>query len=140
MIGPFRGAYRFLSNFWPCTIVWQGREWPSVEHAYQAAKTMNPVIQECLRHVATANEVKQIGQTFTLRPDWNVVKRTVMLDLLRLKFAQEPLRSQLLATGSEELVEVNTWGDTYWGKVDQAGMLVGENWLGMLLMLVRSEL
>ena len=31
------------------------------------------------------------------------------------KFKREPLRSQLINTGDEELVEGNHWCDNYWG-------------------------
>jgi predicted NAD-dependent protein-ADP-ribosyltransferase YbiA (DUF1768 family) len=36
----FDGKYEFLSNFAPVTIHFDGHEYPSVEHAYQAAKTV----------------------------------------------------------------------------------------------------
>lgn len=42
MINSFMGKYRFLSNFWPCKVIFNGLEYPSTEHAYQAAKTLNP--------------------------------------------------------------------------------------------------
>lgn len=45
-------------------------------------------------------------------------------------------RDQLLATGGVELIEGNDWGDAFWGVCGG----YGQNWLGVLLMLVRSEL
>ena len=59
-----------------------------------------------------------------------------MRDLLRQKFAREPLRSQLLATGEAKLIEGNHWGDTFWGVCRGQG----ENHLGMLLMKAREEI
>jgi predicted NAD-dependent protein-ADP-ribosyltransferase YbiA (DUF1768 family) len=60
-----------------------------------------------------------------------------MYGLVYLKFANHPeLLKQLLATGDEELVEGNGWGDRFWGKVDD----IGENNLGKILMGVRREL
>lgn len=41
-IAQFQGEYRFLSNFAPCTVTYDGVEYPSVEHAYQAAKCVHP--------------------------------------------------------------------------------------------------
>jgi predicted NAD-dependent protein-ADP-ribosyltransferase YbiA (DUF1768 family) len=32
---------RWLSNFYPCTIEYEGITYPSSEHAYQAAKTQS---------------------------------------------------------------------------------------------------
>lgn len=41
MINHFSGKYRVLSNFYPSKIVYEGRVYPTVENAYQAAKTMD---------------------------------------------------------------------------------------------------
>ena len=35
----FSGEYEFLSNFYPCRIVYNGITYPSVEHAYQDRKS-----------------------------------------------------------------------------------------------------
>mgnify|MGYP000020466553 CR=1 FL=1 len=50
MINSFTGKYRFLSNFYPCTLKWMEKKWPTVEHAYQAAKTKNIDWQEMIRN------------------------------------------------------------------------------------------
>jgi len=40
VIKSFQGSYRFLSNFWFCKIKCNdGITYPSVEHAFQAAKS-----------------------------------------------------------------------------------------------------
>ena len=36
----FRGTWSFLSNFFPAPIVLNGKTYLTVEHAYQAAKTV----------------------------------------------------------------------------------------------------
>lgn len=61
-----------------------------------------------------------------------------MEELLFLKFGgREPfLTRALMATGDAELVEGNTWDDTFWGVWNG----VGENNLGRLLMKVRKTL
>ena len=80
---------------------------------------------------------KKLGRTVKLRPDWNEVKLSVMLEVLRHKFNQNPdLADKLLATGDTLLQEGNTWHDYYWGVCNGKG----ENNLGKLLMLVRQEL
>src|SRR4051794_21773182 len=38
-IDSFEGQYRFLSNFFPAEVEFEGMTYPSVEHAYQSAKT-----------------------------------------------------------------------------------------------------
>lgn len=72
----------------------------------------------------------------SLRPDWEYIRVDVMTELVRKKFSQEPLRSQLIATGDAELIEGNWWNDTFWGVCNG----VGENNLGKILMKVRDEI
>ena len=45
-------------------------------------------------------------------------------------------KQKLIDTGDIELVEVNSWGDTFYGVCNG----VGENHLGKLLMKIRKEL
>lgn len=67
------------------------------------------------------------------------VKLGFMEEIVRAKFLQNPhLAGKLLATKERQLVEGNTWGDTYWGVDIRTGQ--GENHLGRILMQVRNEL
>lgn len=137
MIDKFDGQYRFLSNFWPCTVRLDGEQYPSVEHAYQAAKTTDRKERQHVRSASSPGEAKRRGRQVTKRADWDDVKLEVMEKLLRQKFSRvSDLRIRLLtATRGHELVEGNTWGDTYWGVCNG----VGENHLGRLLMAIRDE-
>jgi ribA/ribD-fused uncharacterized protein len=136
VIDSFRGAHRFLSNFHPCRVALDGEVYRSVEHAYQAAKTTNRERRKEV-HSLTAGRAKRWGSALPLRPDWEAVKLGMMRDLLRQKFlGDEGLATQLHATGDQDLIEGNTWGDTYWGVCRGRG----HNHLGRLLMQVRSEL
>ena len=131
----FAGQYRFLSNFYLCNVMLDGVSYPSTENAYQAAKTLDHELRKQFQS-CTASAAKKGGRYLPLRKDWESAKLGVMLDLLRKKFARGAIRDQLLATGDVELIEGNTWGDTYWGVCGG----VGENMLGKLLMQVRAEL
>lgn len=140
MIDDFRGCHHFLSNFHPSQVEMDGMVYPTVEHAYQAAKTDVPWIREKLTLAKTPAEAKRMGRTFPIRGDWDKVKVDVMLGLLRQKFTIPQLRRLLKDTGTEELAEGNTWHDVFWGVVvDSEGKKVGENHLGRLLMQVREE-
>lgn len=131
----FQGNYRFLSNFWKCPIEYEGVLYPTVEHAYQAAKTTIPGERKTIREAVSPGVAKKLGRKVTLRANWEQVKLSTMLDLLRLKFADPYLRAKLLNTLTAELIEGNYWGDRYWGVCDGRG----ENHLGRLLMQVRDE-
>ncbi len=136
-ITSFSGAYRFLSNFWPATIVYEGVKYSTTEHAYQAAKSLDPVIREAISFLPYPSQAKKAGKGIKVRADWEEVKLQVMLDVLRLKFnSSEFLRLRLLATAPQELIEGNTWNDTFWGVCNGKG----QNHLGKLLMQVRDEL
>lgn len=58
---------------------------------------------------------KRLGRAAPLNPEWERMKITVMLTALRAKFAQPELAERLRATGTEVLVEGNTWHDQFWG-------------------------
>jgi len=135
-IGPFKGEHRWLSNFWPALVKLDGFLYPTVEHAYVAAKTTDPMIRKVIQTTDKPGEVKRLGRQFDLREDWHDIKLQVMEDLLWQKFQDPVLKEQLLATGDEEIVEINTWNDTFWGQCKGKG----QNHLGKLLMKIREAL
>jgi len=133
MISSFSGEYRWLSNFWPVPG-WSIA--PTVEHRYQAAKTGISSEKEAIWLAPTPGKAKRLGSKVILSAGWESWKLSVMEQLLRAKFEEPGLRAKLLATGDEELVEGNNWGDTFWGVCNGEG----ENHLGKLLMKIRDEL
>lgn len=138
MIREFQGDHRFLSNFWPAVVHLDGTYYPSVEHAYQAAKFVEPARRTAIRNALTPGEAKKLARMWvTTTPDWDTKRVVVMDDLLRQKFKHANLRKLLLATGTQELQEGNTWNDRYWGVDLRTG--TGENTLGKLLMKIREE-
>jgi len=133
----FTGDYDFLSNFHPSPIEVDGILYPTVEHAFQAAKTFVLEEKQGIAAAATPGRAKRMGRKVQLRPDWEHVKVGIMEELVRLKFATHAdLREKLLATGNAELIEGNNWNDTFWGVCRGRG----RNELGLILMKLRSEL
>ena len=137
-ITSFSGEYRFLSNFYPCIVELDGEEYPSVEHAYQAAKTLDLNQRWAFQFTnVTAGLAKRMGRELVMRPDWEQVKIEVMRKLLEHKFcSDQSLFSQFLNTHPFYLVEGNNWGDTFWGVCNGKG----KNHLGLLLMDIRQDL
>jgi ribA/ribD-fused uncharacterized protein len=134
----FTGRHKCFSNFHPSRIKDEnGITYETVEHAFQAAKTLDAAQARRVRDAKTPGEAKRLGKKVDLRPDWEKIKDDIMLKFLRLKFTKCPnFKKALLNTGEEYLEETNTWGDTYWGVCKG----VGKNMLGILLMKVRDEL
>jgi ribA/ribD-fused uncharacterized protein len=139
----FFGPFRFLSNFWLCPVVYEGITYRSSEEAYQAAKTLDPEMRRKILDIPELDERKmghrarQFGKQVTLRDDWEDVKFSVMLEILRDKFTRNgDHKESLLVTGDAYLEETNSWGDVYWGVCKGTG----ENNLGKILMQIRDEL
>lgn len=85
-ITSFSGKYRFLSNFHLVQIPGKHFNYPSVEHAYQAAKCADPKDRVIFSSASaetggalTAGAAKAMGRKVKVRPDWEEVKRGVML-------------------------------------------------------------
>lgn len=132
----FQGEHRFLSNFFESPFQWKAVLAPTLEHHFQAAKSENPTQIAWVYSAKTPYLAKRRGRQISLRSDWDDMKFGLMLDLVRQKFRDPVLRDLLLATADANLIEGNTWKDTYWGVCNG----VGENNLGKILMQVRSEL
>lgn len=135
-INGFFGEYRWLSNFTPVNITYEGQYYPSTEHAYQAAKAVEPDDKKAIALAKSPGMAKRVGQGIRIRPDWHHVKHEIMLNINRLKYQDEELARRLLETGDAYIEETNTWGDTYWGVCNGLGL----NNLGEILMYIRSEL
>ncbi len=136
-ISQFQGKHRFLSNFWPAKVTFGGWEYPTVEHAYQAAKTISMNDRRRIQEAQTPGEAKKIGQTVLMREGWEFMKVWVMYELVRNKFIPYDMHTLLNNTGDEELLEGNNWGDKFWGVTGD--YLSGDNWLGRILMSIRQE-
>ena len=140
MINSFRGYHAWLSNMYDCEIEFMGHKFKSVENAYMFAKRPNDSewLNKCLS--LSPGDVKKASRLITVREDWESVKLSVMYELLKQKFTQEPFRTDLLNTRGENIVEGNRWNDTFWGVDVKATPNVGENWLGRLIMDIRTKL
>ena len=137
VIGPFAGPYRFLSNFFEHPFEFNGVVYPTAEHAFQCAKTTDPSDIEYVRLARTPAEAKKRGRKVKLIDKWDSAKDSVMEAVVRAKFTpSSPLAQQLVDTYPAQLIEVNTWNDTYWGVCKGNG----KNRLGNILMEVRDEL
>jgi ribA/ribD-fused uncharacterized protein len=136
VVNRFSGEYAFLSNFYPSPVVFMGKEYASVEHGFQAHKMTTPKDHERVRLATTSGNAKRIARAYPMREDWDLIREDVMLYFLKLKFQIPDLRAALIKTGDAQLIEGNTWGDTYWGICKGEGL----NRLGILLMQIRSEI
>lgn len=154
VVPTFTGEYYWLSNFFPRSLRFRvagqgpdafGLEFPMSEHAYQAGKAHAMVDKSrnaradyilSIRAEPDPTRCKHIARKVQIDVDlWDSMKDAVMREVVFEKFLQHTdLRSNLLDTGTAMLVEGNTWGDKYWGRVDGKGL----NHLGVILMETRG--
>lgn len=136
-ITEFSGKYRWLSNFWPSPVEFEGLLFSNVEAAYVAAKTTCLETRKKIQAISSPSECKKFGRGIELRSNWDDIKVEVMRSLLQQKFTKSsPLADRLIKTGNCQIIEGNYWGDTFWGVCKGSG----QNNLGKLLMEIRSEL
>ena len=143
-ITSFSGRYAFLSNFSPASVyILIGTKWVrciTVEHAYQASKTLDQDWRRKIISAPTAGDAKCLGQRAPLVSYWPDVRTVVMLELLRQKFSRSAVfRRKLISTSNAHLVEGNHWHDNFWGACQCGQCWGGQNWLGQLLMRVRRD-
>ena len=139
MIREFQGEYRWLSNFAPVKIILEGREYPSVEHAYMSAKSEKEQWKIfCADQNNSAGQIKRKSKNLVLVENWELIKVETMKTCLSQKFEKNPYKARLLKTGEEDIQEGNNWGDTFWGVCLKTNK--GKNTLGKLIMSIRDNL
>jgi ribA/ribD-fused uncharacterized protein len=149
-----RGLFGFLSHFHPAPVVLDGETWPTVEHYYQAQKSLDPAYRQAIREATSPGHAKRLAappgaprrvsqQSWFRkhgawpRPDWHEVKLGLMRRADLAKFVQHPdLAERLRATGDAELIE-DSPTEPFWG-IGPDGL--GLNWAGRVLMEVREAL
>ncbi len=143
VIDSFRGKYHILSNFHATDIDMDGIIYPTVEHAYQAAKTDNTDERRKVAALETPSKAKSYGRRMKRPANWFDYNLDLMESLILQKFTRYPdLCEKLLATGDAELIEGNIWNDRFFGMVrdKQTGEWTGKNHLGQMLIRVRQQL
>jgi hypothetical protein len=135
--------YGALSNLYRREVEFEGRVYPTSEHAYQAGKASKPAVRDWILSAPSPSLAAMAAHglyTWDVVPNWSQIKFDRMRAVLRAKFNQhEDLRELLLSTGQARLVEagtVNNAVNRLWGEVDGKG----ENMLGVMLMELRAEL
>jgi ribA/ribD-fused uncharacterized protein len=135
--------YGAFSNLYKRPIEFEGENFATSEHAYQAGKPRKPEVREWLMAAPSPALLAMAAHglyVWDINSDWSKVKFDRMKRVLLAKFTQhEDLRALLVETGTARLVEsatVDNAVNRLWGEVNG----IGKNKLGELLMEVRAEL
>jgi len=135
--------YGAFSNLFRRPMEFEGRVYPTAEHAYQAGKARKDEVREWILSAPTPSLVAMAAHglyTWDIVPEWSRTKFDRMREVLKAKFSQhEDLKELLLSTGNARLVEAGRTDNAVnrtWGEVNGKG----QNMLGVLLMEVRDEI
>ena len=115
------------------------KEWPSVEHYFQAMQFVDEAYQEKIRLSESTQQAIKLGKSWfkKKRPDLKQVRSTLMTRAVYIKCRTYPeTETRLLETGDIKLVE-NSQFDYYWGCGRDHR---GQNNYGKVLMNVRDKL
>lgn len=143
----WRGTGIIWSNFAPVPASYDGVEYPTGEHAFNAAKSLDPAVRQRIREAGSPGEAKRLGGPrgiARLRPGWDdTVRYEAMREVVATKFAAgTDAAARLLATGDDLLIEANTHHDQHWGRCrcDKHRAWPGANHLGRTLVGHRAAL
>ncbi len=135
----YEDLFYMFSNFAAFAVEWCGHLWMTSEHAYQAAKFEDTVIQEEIQKAKSAHDAKKIALKYSseVRPDWDIAKLAVMEDILRAKLEQHKfVYKKLLETG-DAIIGEDSPVDYFWGYGKDG---TGQNHLGKIWMKLREEI
>jgi ribA/ribD-fused uncharacterized protein len=137
---PYYETSNFVfSNFSPHSVTINEIKYPTVEHAYHAAKFDNEKIKEEIKNAGSPLKAYELGKKYKdLRKDeWDDIKVNTLYELVKEKVLQhEEVKDALRATCDEEIVEENP-NDDFWGSGKDGK---GQNHMGKILMRIRDEL
>ncbi len=135
--------YGAFSNLFKRPIVFEGKEFPTAEHAYQAGKARKDKVRDWILSAPSPSLVAMAAHglyTWDIVPNWAKIKFERMRSVLYAKFSQHgDLRELLLSTGNARLIESSNMDNPVnrlWGEVNGKG----QNMLGVLLMEIRMTL
>ena len=117
------------------------REWPTVEHYYQAMKFSDDALQEKIIDCTSPAKAHKFAthwlRKFKVRSDWNKVKTTIMTRAIYIKCRTHAEVAQKLITTAEQTIVENSQFDYFWGCGRDKR---GNNYYGKVLMNVRLKL
>jgi len=119
VIDRFTGDQGWLSNSAAGQVFIGGKVYPTREHAFQVAKTLDLDQRARIAGAATSADAHRLGQAVTLRPGWDDhLRYAVMWQVLASALDNNPgLGAHLEATGTALLAGGNTDHDRHWGAV-----------------------
>jgi ribA/ribD-fused uncharacterized protein len=131
--------YDLFNNFSANAVEYEGKLYPTAEHAYQASKCLSEVGKMKILKAKSpilAKEVANKEYKSDRDPEWESKKLIVMESILRAKLSQHGKVLEALMKSGSEVIEEDSAQDSFWGiGVDGKG----QNQLGKLWMNIRKD-
>lgn len=145
----FQGQHSIFSNFYPTQVSYNGKVFPSSEHAYQFDRVTylgDSKLAAQVFHAHTPQVAKRLGGQIRPSKKWYLIKVDRMKKITLAKYNQNPrLKNELLKTAPSPLIEATI--DSFWGcgltfnpRNLISGQWNGKNQMGLILMECRNEL
>lgn len=132
-------ADSLLSTSSPHPVYLEEREWPTVEHYFQAQLVANGNLTEQILRAEDPQQAYRLGSPWYRRKrrNWRKLRRVLMSRGLYTKCMMYPeVKEAILATGDQLIIETSAY-DHYWGiGRDQRG----QNALGRIWMDIRDKI
>lgn len=135
--------YGAFSNLYRSPVIFEDREFPTAEHAYQAGKARKIEVREWILSAPSPSLVAMAAHglyVWDVVENWSKIKFDRMRAVLYAKFTQNiELKELLISTGNVRIIETATVDNSVnriWGEVNGKG----KNMLGVLLMELREKL
>jgi ribA/ribD-fused uncharacterized protein len=139
-ITEFKNDHYFLHPFYPCTVMFDGVDYPSAEHAYQAAHTSDPALRSTIRELLDGRTAASFGRRMKVSKEFRLERISIMETIVESKFYDNiHLAKMLLETGTRQLIYSNSLekhGSEFWGLLRGKG----QNHLGQILMRTRKKI
>ena len=139
-IDQFTGYFEFLHNNYLTPVYYEEMLYPSVTHAYHAARSSDDTTRKAIVNAESFHVVAKIARRIEDPPNWSMKRLKIMEQLVRDKFRRsKELQEKLKATERRELImsyEEETPGNLFWGMIREKG----QNQLGRILTKVREDI
>lgn len=140
-IGFYAREFSCLDNFSAFKFIYNGKEYPTIEHAYQSLKFIDtyPEIEEQIRNCNSPYEAKKIADENIdkVHLSWHDKKVQIMEELLRAKMEQNPIVKKKLLQTKDYIICEDSPVDAFWGIGPNKD---GQNVMGKLWMKIRDDI
>jgi ribA/ribD-fused uncharacterized protein len=139
-ITSFTDYFEFLDNKFLTPVYYEGTLYPSVTHAFHAARSTDENTKKAILNADSFKTVGNIARRINDPEKWELRRLKVMEMLVRDKFRRsKELQEKLKATTGRELIMTyneESSGNLFWGVVNGKG----QNQLGRILSKIREDL